>query len=72
MFQKIANAAAILSLLLSGGLAAGTYLGYKYVTSPQFKTKIKNTLMGDVTKALPSAVGDQMPQITGPGIPFGK
>ena len=33
MFQKIVNAVAILSLLLSGGLAGGAYFGYKYVTS---------------------------------------
>tara|TARA_R100000458_G_C8244469_1_gene222742 strand:+ start:629 stop:847 length:219 start_codon:yes stop_codon:yes gene_type:complete len=72
MFQKIANVAAILSLLLSGGLVGGTYFGYKYVTSPQFKNKIKNTLMGDINKALPSVVGNQMPTKTGAGIPFGK
>ena len=70
MFQKIVNAAAILSLLLCGGLAGGTYFGYKYVTSPQFKNKIKNALLGDVTKVLPSAIGGQMPKSTGPGIPF--
>ena len=70
MFQKIVNAAAILSLLLSGGLAGGAYFGYKYVTSDQFKNKIKNSLMGGVTKALPAVVGGQMPKSTGPGIPF--
>jgi hypothetical protein len=70
MFQKIVNGAAILSLILSGSLAGGTYFGYKYVTSPQFKNKIKNALLGDVTKVLPSAIGGQMPKSTGPGIPF--
>ena len=38
--------------------------------NPQFKNKIKNSLMGGVTKALPSVVGEQMPKSTGPGIPF--
>jgi hypothetical protein len=70
MFQKIVNAVAILSLVLSGGLAGSAYFGYKYVTSEQFKNKIKNSLMGGVTKALPSVVGEQMPKITSPGIPF--
>jgi len=70
MFQKIVNGAAILSLVLSGGLAGGAYFGLKYVQSPQFKNKIKNALLGDVTKVLPSAIGGQMPKTTGPGIPF--
>ena len=70
MFQKIVNAVAILSLILCGGLAGGAYFGYKYVTSEQFKIKMKNSLMGSVTKALPSVVGGQMPKSTGPGIPF--
>ena len=70
MFQKIVNGIAILSLLLSGGLAGGTYFGYKYVTSPQFKNKIKNALLGDVSKVLPSTIGAQMPSRTGLGIPM--
>jgi len=70
MFQKIVNGAALLGLILSGSLAGGTYFGYKYVTSPQFKNKIKNALLGDVTKVLPSAISGQMPKTTGLGIPM--
>jgi hypothetical protein len=70
MIRKVIDGLAVASFLLSAGLAGGAYFGFKYVKSPQFKTKIKNVLLGDVTKALPSAIGVQLPKSTGPGIPF--
>ena len=70
MFQKIANVLSIVSFLMVTSVVGGGYFGYKYVTSDQFKNKIKNSLMGGVTKALPSVVEGQMPKSTGPGIPF--
>jgi hypothetical protein len=65
MFQKIANAAALLSLVLITGTLGSTYFGYKYVTSPHGQTKIKNALLGDLKKVLPTAIGNQMPKTTG-------
>jgi len=70
MFQKIVNGAALLSLVLSGGLAGGAYFGFQYVKSPQFQTKVKNMIMGDLQKGLPSAIQGKMPQMTGPAMPF--
>ena len=70
MFQKIVNGAALLSLVLSGGLAGGAYFGFQYVKSPQFQTKVKNMIMGDLQKGLPSAINKQMPGSTGPAMPF--
>ena len=70
MFQKIVNGAAVLSLVLSGGLAVSAFVGYRYVTGPDFKDKIKEAVMGNVTKSLPSAIGGQLPKSTGPAVPF--
>ena len=70
MFQKIVNGAAVLSLILSGGLAGGAYFGFQYVKSPQFQTKVKNMIMGDLQKGLPSAIKGTMPKTTGPAMPF--
>ena len=65
MFQKIVNGVAILSLVLSGGLA-----GLKYVQSPQFQTKVKNSLMKELKGGLPSAIDKQLPKTTGLGLPL--
>ena len=43
--QKVFNALSVLAFLIAGTLAGGTYLGYKYVTSPQFEVKIKKDRM---------------------------
>ena len=72
MFQKIVNGAALLSLILSGGLAGGAYFGFQYVKSPQFQNKIKNQLMGELKGALPNVVGGQMPKLTSPGLQLPK
>ena len=70
MFQKIANAAALLSLVLVSGTIGSAYFGYKYITSPQGQTKIKNAIMGDLKKAMPSQIEKQLPKVTGIGLPM--
>ncbi len=70
MFQKIVNGVAILSLVLSGGLAGAAYFGLKYVQSPQFQTKVKNSLMKELKGGLPSAIDKQLPKTTGLGLPL--
>ncbi len=68
--QKVFNALSVLAFLIAGTLAGGTYLGYKYVTSPQFEVKIKNKLMGDINKVMPEAIQKQLPSTTGKAVPF--
>tara|TARA_R100001594_G_scaffold1457_1_gene6364 strand:+ start:352 stop:564 length:213 start_codon:yes stop_codon:yes gene_type:complete len=69
MFRKIVDAAAILGLILSAGLAGGSYFLYKYVQSPQFEAQVKNKLMGDIKKAIPKAIDAKLPTTTGLGLP---
>jgi len=70
MFQKIANVAALLSLIMVSGTIGSAYFGYKYITSPQGQTKIKNAIMGDLKKAMPSQIEKQLPKVTGIGLPM--
>ena len=70
MVRKILDGVAVLAFLLSAGLAGGSYFGYKYVTSPQGQAKIKNALMGDLKKAMPSQIKKQLPKVTGLGLPM--
>jgi len=46
----------------------GGYFGYKYVTSPQFQTKMMNKILGDVQKLIPKMLDNQIPEVTGPSI----
>ena len=68
MVRKILDGLAVASFVLTAGIIGGGFFGYKYVTSPQGKAKIKNAIMGDIKKALPGAIGGQMPTTTGPAL----
>jgi len=65
MFQKIANVLSILSFIMVTSVIGGGYFGYKYVTSPEFSRTIKNKLMGDLEKKLPSVMKNTLPKTTG-------
>ena len=70
MVRKILDGVAVLAFLLSAGLAGGSYFGYKYVTSPQGQAKIKNAIMGDLKKMMPTAIDQKLPKATGPALPL--
>tara|TARA_B100001250_G_scaffold241453_1_gene207442 strand:- start:119 stop:331 length:213 start_codon:yes stop_codon:yes gene_type:complete len=70
MIRKIIDAAAVVSLIVSGGLAVGSFMLFKYVQSPQFELKVKNKLMGDIQKKLPKTIEKTLPSTTGLGIPM--
>ena len=72
MFQKIANVLSIVSFLMVTSVVGGGYFGYKYVTSPQFKTKIMNEVLGNVRGMLPNVLDKELPGMTGPSMPFPK
>ena len=68
MFQKIANILSIASFLLITSTLGASYFGYKYLTSPQFQTKILNMVLSDVQKLLPKMLDNAVPEVTGPSI----
>jgi len=68
MVRKIIDGLAVASFVLTAGIIGGVFFGYKYVTSEQGQAKIKNAIMGDLKKALPGAIGGQMPKTTGPAL----
>ena len=70
MIRKIIDACAVVSLIVSGGLAVGSFMLFKYVQSPQFELKVKNKLMGDIQKKLPKTIEQTLPSKTGLGIPM--
>ena len=72
MFQKIANVLSIVSFVMVASMSGGAYLGYKYVTSENFKAQVMNEILGNIQGAMPKVLDNVMPDATGPSIPFIK
>ena len=70
MFQKIANALSIISFLMVASMSATGYIGYRYVTSEQFKAKVMNEILGNVQGMMPKVLDQGLPKTTGVSIPF--
>ena len=70
MFQKIANILSILSFLMVTSVVGGGYMGYKYVTSEQFKNKMMNQVLENVQQLMPKMLDNALPDTTGPSIQF--
>ena len=51
-------------------MLGGTYFGYKYVTSPQFKNRMMNEVLANVQQMMPKMLDKQIPKTTGGSIPF--
>jgi len=72
MFQKIANILSIVSFVMVASMSGGAYLGYKYVTSENFKSQVMNEILGNVQGAMPKVLDNVMPNVTGPSMPLPK
>ena len=72
MFQKIANVLSIISFVMVASMSGGAYLGYKYVTSEQFKSKVMKEILGNVQGAMPKILNNGLPKVTGPSMPIIK
>ena len=72
MFQKIANILSIVSFLMVASMSGGAYLGYKYVTSENFKSQVMNEILGNIQGVMPKVLDNVVPGITGPSIPIPK
>ena len=72
MFQKIANVLSIISFVMVASMSGGAYFGYKYVTSEQFKSKVMNEILGNVSGMMPKVLDQSLPKVTGPSMPIIK
>ena len=53
-------------------MSGGAYLGYKYVTSENFKSQVMNEILGNIQGSMPKVLDNVMPQQTGPSMPLPK
>ena len=72
MFQKIANILCIVSFVMVASMSGGAYLGYKYVTSEQFQSRVMNEILGNIQGMMPKILDNGLPKMTGPSMPIIK
>jgi len=74
MLNRICQVLSIVSFLMVTSVIGGGYMGYKYVTSEQFKTKMMNEVLGNVQGLMPKILDQGLPKMTGPsvGVPKGN
>jgi len=72
MFQKIANVLSIISFVMVASMSGGTYFAYKYVTSEQFKSRIMNEILDNVSGMMPKVLDQNLPKVTGQSMPIIK
>ena len=66
---KLSQILSILSFIISTSMLGGTYFGYKYFTSEQFKNRMMNEILFNVQKTMPKILDKQIPKVTGESIP---
>lgn len=67
---KISQLLSILSFLISASMLGGGYFGYKYVTSQQFKQRMINEIIGNLTPTVPKLIEKKLPDSTGQALPI--
>ena len=72
MFQKIANCLSIISFVMVASMTATGVIGYKYVTSENFKSQVMNEILGNVQGMMPKLLDQGLPKMTGPSMPIIK
>jgi predicted transcriptional regulator len=53
-------------------MSGGTYFAYKYVTSEQFKSRVMNEILDNVSGMMPKVLDQGLPKATGPSMPILK
>ena len=72
MFQKIANVLSIISFVMVASMTATGVIGYRYVTSENFKSQVMNEILGNVQGMMPKLLDQGLPNMTGPSMPIIK
>ena len=53
-------------------MSGGAYFGYKYVTSEQFKSRVMNEILDNVSGMMPKVLDQNLPKVTGQSMPIIK
>ena len=72
MLNRICQILSIISFVMVASMSGGAYFGYKYVTSEQFKAKVMNEILANVSGMMPKMLDKGLPKVTGPSMPIIK
>ena len=72
MWQKLSTILSLISIIMVASMSGGAYFGYKYVTSEQFKSRVMNEILGNVSGMMPKMLDQGLPKVTGPSMPIIK
>ena len=72
MYRKILDCLTIVSTILVLGIVGGGFFTYRYVTSDNFKDKVLEKVMGEVSGLMPDVLDNALPDMTGNSIPIEK
>ena len=72
MFQKIANVLSIISFVMVASMTATGVIGYRYVTSENFKSQVMNEILDNVSGMMPKVLDQNLPKVTGQSMPIIK
>ena len=72
MLNRICQVLSIISFVMVASMSGGAYFGYKYVTSEQFKAKVMNQILDNVSGMMPKVLDQGLPKVTGPSMPIIK
>ena len=72
MLNRICQILSIISFVMVASMTATGVIGYKYVTSEQFKSRVMNEILGNVQGMMPKLLDNGLPKMTGPSMPIIK
>ena len=72
MLNRVCQILSIVSFVMVASMSGGAYLGYKYVTSENFKSQVMNEILGNIQGAMPKVLDNVIPDVTGPSLPLPK
>ena len=72
MWQKLSTILSLISIIMVASMSGGAYLGYKYVTSENFKSQVMNEILGNVQGMMPKVLEKGLPDMTGESMPIPK
>ena len=72
MLNRICQILSIISFVMVASMSGGTYFAYKYFTSEQFKSKMMNEILENVSGMMPKVLDQNLPKVTGQSMPIIK
>ena len=72
MLNRVCQILSIISFIMVASMTATGVIGYRYVTSEQFKSRVMNEILGNVQGMMPKILDNGLPKMTGPSMPIIK